>query len=415
MAGMKILITTDWYEPVINGVVTSVITLKEQLERLGCEVRVVTLSGNGHAYRDGDVYYLPSVNASRIYPGARAVCPPCRGIGELFAWKPDLIHSQCEFSSFLIAKWIGERLRIPIVHTYHTVYEDYTHYFSAGRPWGKQAAAIFSRFILERTDRVIVPTKKVAGLLAGYGVNRPMEVIPTGIRTERFAPAKGGPEAEKQLAERKRIRQSLGIGEGQVMLLALGRLAREKNLEELITFFGRMNEPGLELVIAGDGPEREALEELAGQQDGKKRIHFAGMIPFEETPAWYRAADLFVCASRSETQGITYLEALSAGLPVVCRRDECVEGIVRDGENGYVYDGRSEFARYCRLLMRDSERRRLFGARAVRTGMEYSAQRFGERVLQTYEKTIGWKERREWRYTAVTASDLDDDRRRKAV
>ena len=108
MAGMKILITTDWYEPVINGVVTSVVTLKEQLERLGCEVRVVTLSGNGHAYRDGDVYYLPSVNASRIYPGARAVCPPCRGIGELFAWKPDLIHSQCEFSSFLIAKWIGE-------------------------------------------------------------------------------------------------------------------------------------------------------------------------------------------------------------------------------------------------------------------------------------------------------------------
>ena len=118
MEGMKILITTDWYKPVINGVVTSVVTLKEQLEGLGCRVRVVTLSGNGHAYRDGDVYYLPSVNASRIYPGARAVCPPCRGIGEILAWKPDLIHSQCEFSSFLIAKWIGEKLRIPIVHTY---------------------------------------------------------------------------------------------------------------------------------------------------------------------------------------------------------------------------------------------------------------------------------------------------------
>ena len=103
MEGMKILITTDWYKPVINGVVTSVVTLKEQLEGLGCRVRVVTLSGNGHAYRDGDVYYLPSVNASRIYPGARAVCPPCRGIGEILAWKPDLIHSQCEFSSFLIA------------------------------------------------------------------------------------------------------------------------------------------------------------------------------------------------------------------------------------------------------------------------------------------------------------------------
>ena len=388
MEGMKILITTDWYKPVINGVVTSVVTLKEQLEGLGCRVRVVTLSGNGHAYRDGDVYYLPSVNASRIYPGARAVCPPCRGIGEILAWKPDLIHSQCEFSSFLIAKWIGERLRIPIVHTYHTVYEDYTHYFSAGRPWGKQAAAIFSRFILERTDRVIVPTKKVAGLLAGYGVDRPMEVIPTGIRTERFAPAKGGPEAEKQLAERKRIRQSLGIGEGQVMLLALGRLAREKNLEEHITFFGRMNELGLELVIAGDGPEREALEELAGQQDGKERIHFAGMIPFEETPALYHAADLFVCASQSETQGITYLEALSCGLPVVCRKDACVEGIVRDGQNGYTYESQEEFAAFCRLLAADGERRRRFGASALETGRKFDAGHFGEQVLQAYGRTL---------------------------
>ena len=397
MEGMKILITTDWYKPVINGVVTSVVTLKEQLEGLGCEVRVVTLSGKGYAYREGDVYYLPSVDASRIYPGARAAFPPCRGLGEILSWRPDLIHSQCEFSSFLVAKWIGERLRIPIVHTYHTVYEDYTHYFSAGKPWGKQAAALFSRFILERTDRVIVPTKKVAGLLAGYGVDRPMEVIPTGIRTERFAPVRSGSGAKEQREERKRIRQSLGIGEEKVMLLALGRLAKEKNLEELITFFGRLDEPGMELVIAGDGPERKALETLAGQQKGRERIHFAGMIPFEETPAWYRAADLFVCASRSETQGITYLEALSAGLPVVCRKDECVEGIVRDGLNGYVYESRADFSLYCRLLAQDPGRRSLFGARAARTGMEYSAERFGERVLQAYEKTLGWKEKREWR------------------
>ena len=393
MEGMKILITTDWYKPVINGVVTSVVTLKEQLERLGCEVRVVTLSGKGYAYREGDVYYLPSVDASRIYPGARAAFPPCRGLGEILSWRPDLIHSQCEFSSFLVAKWIG----IPIVHTYHTVYEDYTHYFSAGKPWGKQAAALFSRFILERTDRVIVPTKKVAGLLAGYGVDRPMEVIPTGIRTERFAPVRSGSGAKEQREERKRIRQSLGIGEEKVMLLALGRLAKEKNLEELITFFGRLDEPGMELVIAGDGPERKALEALAGQQKGRERIHFAGMIPFEETPAWYRAADLFVCASRSETQGITYLEALSAGLPVVCRKDECVEGIVRDGLNGYVYESRADFSLCCRLLAQDPGRRSLFGARAARTGMEYSAERFGERVLQAYEKTLGWKEKREWR------------------
>ena len=277
------------------------------------------------------------------------------------------------------------------MHTYHTVYEDYTHYFSAGKPWGKQAAAWFSRFVLERTDRVIVPTHKVAVLLQGYGVDRPIDVIPTGIRTERFAPQTRGQAAGKQKKERERLRESLGIGKGQVVLLALGRLAKEKNLEEIITFFGRLDEPGLELVIVGDGPEREALAKLAGQQKGRERIHFVGMIPCEETPAWYRAADLFVCASRSETQGITYLEALCSGLPAVCRRDACIEGIVRDGWNGFVYEREKEFAASCRLLMRDEEKRQLFGLHAVQTGSEYGARRFGERVLQVYEEAMAQK------------------------
>ena len=343
MERLKILITTDWYEPVINGVVTSVVTLKEQLERLGCEVRILTLSENGQEGREGAVYYLSSVDASRIYPGARAAFPSGRCLEELRPWKPDVIHSQCEFSRFLAAKRVAGKAGIPIVHTYHTVYEDYTHYFSAGKPWGRRAGALFSRLVLKRTDRVIVPTGKVERLLAGYGVDRPIEVIPTGIRTERFAPGKKGDP------DRMRIRGSLGIGPERIVLLALGRLAKEKNLEELIACFGMLDE-GTELVIAGDGPERERLMELAGRQKGRERIHFPGMIPFEETPAWYHAADLFVCASQSETQGITYLEALSAGLPVVCRRDECVEGIVRSGYNGYVYETAEEFAAFCRLL-----------------------------------------------------------------
>ena len=386
MERLKILITTDWYEPVINGVVTSVVTLKEQLERLGCEVRILTLSENGQEGREGAVYYLSSVDASRIYPGARAAFPSGRCLEELLSWKPDLIHSQCEFSSFLAAKRIAGKAGIPIVHTYHTVYEDYTHYFSVGKPWGRRAAALFSQLVLKRTDRVIVPTGKVERLLAGYGVDRPVEVIPTGIRTERFVPEKRGDP------DRMRIRRSLGIGPERIVLLALGRLAKEKNLEELIACFGMLDE-GTELVIAGDGPERERLKELAGRQKGRERIHFPGMIPFEETPAWYHAADLFVCASQSETQGITYLEALSAGLPVVCRRDECVEGIVRSGYNGYTYGTPEEFAAFCRLLAGEEDRRRRFGERAAKTGREYSARRFGERVLEAYERTLKEKER----------------------
>ena len=292
---MRILITTDWYEPVINGVVTSVLTLKRELVKRGHEVRVATLSDCGHSYKKDDVYYMRSVDISRIYPGARAVCFPGSSLyEELIEWQPDLVHSQCEFSSFLIARKIAGELGIPVVHTYHTVYEDYTHYFSAGRPWGRQAAAWFSRFILEKTDFVIAPTAKVKKLLESYGVERPVAVIPTGIRLERFLPVSW----EQVDEDRNRIREQYGIGEGQKVLLVLGRLAKEKNIEEIISFFGQMNREDMELLIVGDGPYRRELEELADLQKNSCRIHFTGMVSPEETTAYYRAGDMFVSASR---------------------------------------------------------------------------------------------------------------------
>lgn len=116
---MKVLITTDWYAPIINGVVTSVLLLQRELEKLGHEVRVVTLSNNLHTYKDGNVYYMGSVSANKIYPGARLKINRNRSLlHELVAWRPDVIHSQCEFSSFRVAYALSNRLGIPIVHTY---------------------------------------------------------------------------------------------------------------------------------------------------------------------------------------------------------------------------------------------------------------------------------------------------------
>ena len=143
---MKVLITTDWYAPIINGVVTSVLLLQRELEKLGHEVRVVTLSNNLHTYKDGNVYYMGSVSANKIYPGARLKINRNRSLlHELVAWRPDVIHSQCEFSSFRVAYALSNRLGIPIVHTYHTVYEDYTHYFSPSVRVGKAVVSVFSQ------------------------------------------------------------------------------------------------------------------------------------------------------------------------------------------------------------------------------------------------------------------------------
>lgn len=384
---MKILITTDWYKPVVNGVVTSVLTLQAELEKMGHEVRIATLAERGKAGKVGNVYYFRSLDAGKIYPQARVICPGNRkNMRSILQWGPDAVHSQCEFSSFLIAVRIAGKLSVPLIHTYHTVYEDYTHYFSAGKPWGRRAALLFSRFVLKRTDRVIVPTLKVKALLEGYGVDRPIEVIPTGINLEKY---QNGLSDEEEISA---LRRQWGIKPGSNVLLALGRLAKEKNVEELIHYFNSLLNQKWELVITGDGPYRKELERIANHSEYGERIHFTGMIPPEETAGVYRAADMFLCASQSETQGITYLEALSSGIPVICRKDPCVEGIVRNGVNGWQYEDLNGFTVAVTALAENKELRERMGEEAKRTANAHSAQLFARKITSVYRVAIGEKE-----------------------
>lgn len=157
---MKVLITTDWYRPVINGVVTSVLDLSEGLTAMGHEVRILTLSGSIHSYREGSVTFIGSVSVGMVYPNARL--RTARGealVRELIDWRPDVVHSQCEFSTFAFARRIANACGCPLVHTYHTVYEDFTRYFSPNVRFGRFLAAAFSRHVLAQTAAVIVPTR----------------------------------------------------------------------------------------------------------------------------------------------------------------------------------------------------------------------------------------------------------------
>ena len=225
---MKILITSDWYTPAVNGVVASILALRRQLEARGHEGRVLTLSGTVHTTCENGVYAVGSVDAGLIYPGARlrsfAVGQTVRRLVE---WKPDVVHSQCEFSTFFLARHIARAVGAPLIHTYHTVYEDYTHYFSPSRRWGRLLARGFTRAILGSCDEVIAPTEKVRALLEGYGVKPPVTVIPTGIPLGRFA----APVSDAVLDG---LRRRLGIPAENRILVSVGRLAKEKNLEELL-------------------------------------------------------------------------------------------------------------------------------------------------------------------------------------
>lgn len=376
---MKILITTDWYRPAINGVVTSVVNLADGLSALGHDVRVLTLSGSLRSHREGNVTYIGSVGVGGIYPNARLKAAVThREIQELLAWKPDVVHSQCEFSTFFPAKKIAQACGAPLIHTYHTVYEDFTHYFSPSVRFGKYLAAAFSRKTLAKTQAVIVPTEKIKRLLQGYGVSTPIAVIPSGLALGQF-------ETPVDAPERKKLRAGFGISDGDRVLLYLGRLAQEKNIGELLALLAGQTDSRVKLLLVGGGPYRTHLEQAVRALGLEGRVVFAGMAPPDDVARYYALGDLFVSASRSETQGLTYLEAMVSGLPLLCRDDPCLSGVIEDGVNGFLYADAGEFQDKLASLLDSEELRRSMGGAGRETAFgHFSARGFAESVLAVY-------------------------------
>ena len=380
---MKILITSDWYTPAVNGVVTSVLNLRRELEARGHEVRVLTLSQDlRSSVRDG-VTRIGSVPVGLIYPGARlrAVLAG-RYVRELVEWGPEVIHSQCEFSTFFLARRIAEELDVPLVHTYHTVYEDYTHYFSPSVRLGRRAVETLTRWVAGQTDCLIAPTGKVRSLLEGYGVTVPVFVVPSGIDLRCF-------RREAVPGCRAAMLQSMGIPAENLVLVSVGRLAEEKNLEELLRFRAALGEQGVTLLVVGDGPHRPQLEQLAAQLGlTAPAVVFAGMVPPEQVADWYRLGDLFVSASSSETQGLTYVEALAAGVPTLCRADDCLVGVIREGENGWQYRDEQEFLQKLDWFRSHPDRWGELSRQAADSAREFSAEEFARRLEGIYLEQI---------------------------
>ncbi len=386
---MKILITSDWYAPAVNGVVTSILNLRRELTARGHEVQVLTLAEGMHSFEEDGVYYLGSLDAGLIYPGARLRSLAAgQAVERFIRWKPDVVHSQCEFSTFSLAKKIARASGAPLIHTYHTVYEDYTHYFSPSRRWGKKLAAAFSRWVLDQTDGVIAPTGKVRDLLEKYGVSAPVAVIPTGIDLDAFS-APLAPE------KRAGMRRALGIPEGDRVLVYVGRLAREKNLEEVLECRAALG-GDLTLLLVGDGPERAALESRAEALGIRDKVVFAGMVDRRRVADYYRLGDVFVSASSSETQGLTYAEALAAGLPALCRADPCLDGVIRNGFNGWQYQSREELAALLARLLGDEAELRAMGGRAALSAQKFSARTFARSAEEWYQKALEAKKSPAW-------------------
>lgn len=383
---MKIGLFTDTYYPEINGVANSVFLLKKELEERGNQVYVFTVSNPDVKEQEEHVYRMKSV-ACPLMRDRRMCCSFFQ------QWFPlikslnlDVIHTQTEFLIGHIGRKSAEKLHIPHVHTYHTLYEDYTHYLKIpGNKKLKGVVRSLSRICCDHADTVIVPTQKVKDLLFSYGVKSPVLVQPTGIELSKFCSI--------DWRAVKNIRVNYGMESDQHILISVGRLSEEKNIQEII---GNMPEiitvdPKVRLFIVGDGPERSKLEALVTAKKLDAYVMFAGEVDWDHIQNYYALGDVFVCASISETQGLTYIEALACGKPILVREDECVHDLLMEGVNGYCYRDATEFIQKYNLLFQQ-EKYQTMQLMAKASVTKMCVEMFGENMEKIY-RTLIQKER----------------------
>lgn len=382
---LKILITTDLYTVSTNGVVTSVQNLFDELTARGHDVRILTISDTIHSRKEGHVYYIRSMPLKAVYPDLRMPTSfRHKLIQEIIDWKPDIVHSQCEFFSYQFAARIARVTGAPLVHTYHTLYEQYlTSYVIPSKRMGDFLAKVLSRKRLRHVDTLVAPTQKVEATLQHYGMQAPISVVPSGISLEQH---------HQRLLPEQRLekRRELGIADEDQVLINLGRLGGEKNLGELLNLFAeaRKKNDSLKFLIVGDGPAKEELEKQAQELGVREYVIFTGMVDPHEVQNYYQLGDVFVSASTSETQGLTYIEAAANGLPLLCRQDDCLNDVLQEGENGYEYTSAEEFLNAIDTVMEDPKWREKAGKRSEEIAASFDKTTFGEAIESIYESVL---------------------------
>ncbi len=376
---MKILITTDTYRPTINGVVTSIESLKKALDRLGHDVRILTFSDSFNSKQEDDIYYMGSLGAGKFYPDARMnKLFYNRFYEDIMDWKPDIVHSQTEFTMFIQAKKIAKDLDIPLLHTYHTVYEDYTHYFSLNKKIGKELAKQFTKQIIKTTDGVVVPTNKIYNLLTDYNIHEDIYVVPTGINVHKLSEC-----------DDFDIRSGYKIPEDKHIVLFLGRIGKEKNITEILQYLENIDRDDIVFIIAGAGPFLSELKDICSNSKIRDRLIFTGMIDSSKVGNFYSNADVFVSASTSETQGLTFIESMACSTPIICRHDDCLDGVLIDGKTGFGYDTEEEFIYYLNQILDNKKLRDKMGKNCKQLVDEnYTEDSFANKIEQIYKKVI---------------------------
>ena len=385
---MRIGLFTDTYPPFINGVSTSVLMLKQGLEKLGHEVYVVTVNDESFSHKEEDgILKIPSFPIGLMNFRQTGIYP-IKAFNIIKKWKLDIIHSHTEFSIGTFARLISKQLNIPLVHTYHTMYEEYIYYITKGyfNSASKKLVEYLTLFLCDKTiDELIVPTEKTKELFKDkYKVKRDVYVIPSGIDTTRFY---------KENIDKNEIinlKKDLGLKKTDFIVLYVGRIAKEKSIDFLINNFNSVLKriPKAKMIIVGDGPDIKDLIDLTRKKGLENKIIFTGKAPWTDVPKYYSLCDLFVTASKTETQGLTVIEAMGASKPVVAIRDESFELMITDKKDGLFFDDEKSYVDMIYEVYKNKKLRDEISFNARLTADKYSPYNYAKNVLKVYDKVI---------------------------
>jgi 1,2-diacylglycerol 3-alpha-glucosyltransferase len=378
---MRIVMFSNTYKPTVSGVVTSMSTFRQGLLADGHDVHIVAPEYADYQDKEPYVFRIPSidlperVDLSLALPIKTSIARTIRGI------KPNVIHSQHPLIMGDVAARLAEDLNVPLVFTFHSLYDVYaqTYLPLLGDLAGWVTDEIVRRY-LANCSHIVAPMPAIRDvILDKFELDVPVSVIPTPVDLSQY----------RQL-EPTRVRAELGL-DGAELLLYVGRLADDKNLDFLLDAFVRVaaKRPRARLLLVGKGPAEKSLQRHAGKTGLGDRIIFQGAVDHDKVPHYAAAADLFISASRNETQGLVLIEAMAAGTPVVSM-DSPGAGDVLTGGGGQLVSGdEDDFATAVLKLLGDEPRRKALGEEAERIVRAYAIPTATARLVSVYEEAVG--------------------------
>ncbi len=397
---MRIGLFTDSYPPYINGVSTSVETLKYALEKLGHTVYIVTVGTDSKTYSYDEkerILKVPGIPIG-IYDYRAASIYPVKVLNKIKSWHLEVIHSHTELCMGIFARLFAKQHGIPLVHTYHTMYKDYTYYVSRNHKYFdlgcKKAVEYLSKFYCDNTATAfIVPTIKTYKLFREeYHYEKDIFIVPTGIDAKRFY------KENVNMDQVKKLKKSLGFKNSDFVVIFVGRMAREKNIEFLLDVMKKLKEKNsnIKLLLVGDGPDKEEYEKKKDSLGLQESVVFAGRAPWNKMPLYYHTANVTVTASTTETQGLTVIEAFASSLPAVVINDEAFQGTVIDSLNGRVFNNIDECVNILEELSKDKQQLEILSKQSKITAKKYSTEEFANNVIEVY---LAAKNKYELKYT----------------